>query len=89
MQIRDWPLAERPREKLLQMGSGALTEAELLAIWLRHGTRGLTALDVARSLLAHFGSLRSVLSAERNALCSQHGVGPTRWAELQDRKSVV
>ena len=89
MQIRDWPLAERPREKLLQMGSAALSEAELLAIWLRHGTRGMTALDVARSLLARFGSLRSVLSAERNALCRQRGVGPTRWAELQAALEIV
>lgn len=89
MQIRDWPLAERPREKLLQMGSGALTEAELLAIWLRHGTKGLSAVDVARSLLASFGSLRSVLSAERNALCRQRGVGPARWAELQAALEIV
>lgn len=89
MQIRDWPPGERPREKLLQMGSGSLTEAELLAIWLRHGTRGLSALDIARSLLVHFGSLRSVLSAERNALCRQRGVGPTRWAELQAALEIV
>ena len=52
MQIRDWPPAERPREKLLQLGSGALSEAELLAIWLRHGTSGMNALDLARSLEA-------------------------------------
>ena len=48
MHIRDWPVAERPREKLLQLGSGSLSEAELLAIWLRHGIRGMNALDVAR-----------------------------------------
>ena len=89
MLIRDWPLAERPREKLLQMGSGALTEAELLAIWLRHGTRGMNALEVARSLLARFGSLRSVLTAERHALCGERGVGPARWAELQAALEIV
>ncbi|HUG04269.1 MAG TPA: DNA repair protein RadC [Steroidobacteraceae bacterium] len=89
MHIRDWPAGERPREKLLQLGSGALSEAELLAIWLRHGTSGRNALDVARSLLTHFGSLRSVLTAERNALCGQQGVGPARWAELQAALEIV
>ena len=89
MQIRDWPLAERPREKLLQLGSGALSEAELLAIWLRHGTSGMNALDLARSLLVRFGSLRSVLTAERGALCRQPGIGPARWAELQAALEIV
>lgn len=89
MQIRDWPVGERPRERLLQHGSGALSEAELLAIWLRHGTNGRNALDLARSLLAHFGSLRSVLTAERHDLCNQHGVGPARWAELQAALEIV
>ncbi len=89
MQIRDWPTGERPREKLLQMGSAALTEAELLAIWLRHGTSGMTAIDIARSLLVNFGSLRSLLSAERNVFCRQRGVGPTRWAELQAALEIV
>ena len=89
MHIRDWPVAERPREKLLQLGSGSLSEAELLAIWLRHGIRGMNALDVARSLLARFGSLRSVLTAECHALCRQRGVGPARWAELQAALEIV
>ena len=89
MHIRDWPAGERPRERLLQHGSGALSEAELLAIWLRHGTNGRNALDLARSLLTHFGSLRSVLTAERHALCNQHGVGPARWAELQAALEIV
>ncbi len=89
MQIRDWPLAERPREKLLALGSGALSEAELLAIWLRHGTSGMNALDLARSLLVRFGSLRSLLTAGRNALCGQSGVGPARWAELQAALELV
>ncbi len=89
MHIRDWPAGERPRERLLQLGSGALSEAELLAIWLRHGSNGRNALDVARALLSHFGSLRSVLTAERNALCGQRGVGPARWAELQAALEIV
>lgn len=89
MQIRDWPPAERPREKLLQLGSGALSEAELLAIWLRHGTNGMNALDLARSLLVRFGSLRSVLSAGCRELCGHSGVGPARWAELQAALEIV
>jgi len=89
MQIRDWPAAERPREKLLQLGPGSLSEAELLAIWLRHGTRGASAVDVARALLARFGSLRSVLTAEQGALCGERGVGPARWAELQAALEIV
>ena len=89
MQIRDWPPAERPRERLLALGSGALSEAELLAIWLRHGTSGMNALDLARSLLGRFGSLRGLLTAGRHALCNQSGVGPARWAELQAALEIV
>jgi len=89
MQIRDWPAGERPREKLLQMGSAALSEAELLAIWLRHGAPGTSALDLARRLLARFGSLRSVLSADRQAFCGEPGVGAARWAELQAALEIV
>jgi DNA repair protein RadC len=89
MHIRDWPPSERPREKLLALGSGALSEAELLAIWLRHGTSGMNAIDLARSLLSRFGSLRALLSAGRNAVCSQTGVGPARWAELQAALEIV
>jgi DNA repair protein RadC len=83
MHIRDWPAAERPRERLLALGAGSLSEAELLAIWLRHGTSRMNAIDLARSLLGRFGSLRGLLSAGREALCRESGVGPARWAELQ------
>ena len=83
MLIRDWPAAERPREKLLHRGPEALTEAELLAVLLRHGHRGTNALDLARSLLVAFGSLRGLLCAGREAVCRHPGIGPTRWAELQ------
>jgi len=83
MHIRDWPATERPREKLLLRGVDTLTEAELLAVLLRHGHRGVNALDLARSLLAEFGSLRGLLSARRGEVCRHRGVGPTRWAEMQ------
>lgn len=89
MHIRDWPSGERPRERLLQMGAASLSEAELLAIWLRHGTGGMNALDLARSLLARFGSLRGLLTAERLALCGARGIGPARWAELQAALELV
>jgi DNA repair protein RadC len=83
MHIRDWPAGERPREKLLLRGAETLSEAELLAVFLRHGTRDRDALEMARTLLAEFRSVRGLLTAERAALCRHHGVGPARWAELQ------
>jgi DNA repair protein RadC len=83
MSIRDWPVAERPRERLLDQGAQALSEAELLAILLRTGNRGQSALDLARSLLMRFGSLRSLLSADRDQMCAIPGLGPTRYAAMQ------
>lgn len=83
MSIREWPEGERPREKLLELGASALTEAELLAILLRTGVRGLSALDIARSLLTEFGSLRGLLTAERERLYSTRGLGPARYVALQ------
>jgi hypothetical protein len=69
MSIRDWPEGERPREKLLKLGAGALSEAELIAIFLRTGVRGRSALDVARDLLNEFGSVRGLLTADGTTLC--------------------
>src|SRR5262245_59348933 len=82
MSIRNWPETERPREKLLRLGAAALSEAELLAILIRNGTRGQTALDVARRVLGDFGSLRSLLTAEQQRVCKTQGLGPTRYAAL-------
>ena len=64
--IRDWPETERPREKLLARGPGMLSDAELLAIFLRSGRPGVTAVDLARELLAGFGGLRPLLEAGRS-----------------------
>jgi DNA repair protein RadC len=89
MLFRDWPAAEKPREKLLALGPGALTEAELIALLLRHGHRGVSALDLARSLLARFGSLRGLLTAPREDLCRHPGMGLARWAELQAALELV
>jgi DNA repair protein RadC len=83
MAIRDWPAAERPREKLLELGPQSLSEAELLAILIRTGIRGLSALDVARELLTEFGSLRGVLTADRQRVCAARGLGPSQYVALQ------
>jgi DNA repair protein RadC len=64
MSITDWPVEERPREKLLAHGSGAMSDAELLAIFLRTGVKGKTAADLARELLQEFGGLRALLEAD-------------------------
>jgi len=81
--IRDWPAAERPREKLLARGPAALSDAELLAIFLRTGVSGKTAVDLARELLQGFGSLRALLDADRLQFCAQHGLGSAKFAQLQ------
>jgi DNA repair protein RadC len=83
MSIRDWPENERPREKLLEQGPGALTDAELLAVLLRTGSQGRSAVDVARDLILQFGSLRGLLTAERDRACTAPGLGPARYAALQ------
>ncbi|MCK5877484.1 MAG: hypothetical protein KAG43_07605, partial [Candidatus Marithrix sp.] len=69
MKISDMPLDERPREKLLQRGAGALTNAELLAIFLRTGVRGKNAIELAKDLLKEFGDLRSLLGADQKGFC--------------------
>jgi len=83
MSIRDWPAAERPRERLLEQGSGSLSDAELLAIFLRTGVVGKSAVDLARHLLNQFGSLRLLLEADQEAFSKQLGLGPAKFAQLQ------
>ncbi len=78
MPIRDWPEQERPREKLLARGAQALSDAELLALFLRTGVRGKSAVDLARELLAAFGGLRPLLEAGHARLCAQPGLGPAK-----------
>jgi DNA repair protein RadC len=82
MRISDWPQCERPRERLLTLGVGQLSDAELLAVMLRSGVRGKTAVDLARSLLRRFGGISGVLSAERDRLCAEEGLGPSRYCQL-------
>ena len=83
MGISDWPIDERPREKLLARGASALCDAELLAIWLRTGRPGQSAVDLAREVLKGFGSLRKLLAADQQRFCAAPGLGPARYAELQ------
>jgi DNA repair protein RadC len=83
MAITDWPAAERPREKLLQRGAQTLSDAELLAIFLRTGRPGQTAVDLARELLTDFGGLRALLEADRGRFCARGGLGPAKFAQLQ------
>lgn len=83
MAITDWPLAERPREKLLERGASALSDAELLAIFLRTGLPGISAVDLARQLLADFGGLRPLLEASQGDFCRGKGLGTAKYVQLQ------
>ena len=84
MAINDWPLNERPRERLLAQGPAALSDAELLAIYLRVGVRGKSAVDLARELLAHFnGHLGALAEAPIKKLASIPGIGDAKAAQLQ------
>jgi len=83
MAIRDWPVGDRPREKLLHKGAQALSEAELLAIFLRTGVKGKSALDLAQEMLKEYGGLRTLLAADQKQLCSLKGLGPAKYAQLQ------
>ena len=89
MAITDWPVDDRPREKLLSKGPGSLSDAELLAIFLRTGTRGKSAVDLARALLARFGSLPGLVAAGRDAFCAVPGLGSAKYAQLQAATELV
>lgn len=83
MAITDWPLDDRPREKLLAKGPQALSDAELVAIFLRTGVKGKSAVELARDLLARFGSLSALAGSERATFCSSLGLGDAKYAQLQ------
>ncbi|GAW87394.1 DNA repair protein RadC [Bathymodiolus platifrons methanotrophic gill symbiont] len=83
MGIKDWPADERPREKLLIQGAGALTDAELLAIFLRTGLPGKSAVALAQDLLEGFGSLRALLQADCATFTEAKGLGNAKYAQLQ------
>ncbi len=83
MAITDWPEGERPREKLLARGAAVLSDAELLAIFLRTGVAGKTAVDLARELLVRFGGLNALLAAGHADFCAAPGLGDAKYAQLQ------
>lgn len=83
MAITDWPASERPREKLLELGVEALSDAELLAIFLRVGVTGKSAVDLARDLLTQFGSLNGIFAAQLSELTQVNGIGSSKYAQLQ------
>jgi DNA repair protein RadC len=81
--ITDWPASERPRERLLKLGAAALSDAELLAIFLRVGTVGKTAVDLAREMLTYFGGLTQLCRADKAAFLRVQGMGEAKYAQLQ------
>ena len=83
MTITAWPAEQRPRERLLAGDAARLSDAELLAVLLRTGTRGRSAVDVGNELLGEFGGLRGLLSARQDHALARPGLGPARWALLQ------
>jgi DNA repair protein RadC len=83
MAITDWPVAERPREKLLAKGATSLSDAELLAIFLRTGVRGKSAVDLARDLVSRYGSLSALCASPLRETSGFPGFGAAKHAQLQ------
>lgn len=85
----DWPETERPREKLLAQGESALSDAEMLAILLRTGVKGKTALDLSRELLTYFGGLRQIMEASLEEFCKAPGLGIAKYVQFQAAKALA
>lgn len=83
MSIKQWPKNERPRERLLMAGASALSDAELLAIFLRTGSKGNSVMELSRKLLHKFGSLKSIMNASQSEFCQFPGLGSTKYVQLQ------
>ena len=83
MAIKDWPVGERPRERLAAHGAHALSDAELLAVFLRTGVQGRSAIDISREALARFEGLNGLFSAQAPDLKLIRGFGPAKHAQLQ------
>lgn len=80
--IKDWHKDDQPREKLLNLGADKLTDAEVLAIFLRTGTKKQSAIELARSLIDHFGSLANLLAAPKTEVLACHGIGAAKYAQI-------
>jgi DNA repair protein RadC len=83
MAITDWPEEQRPRERLIKHGPAALSDAELLAVFLRVGVAGKSAVDLGRDMVGHFGSLNGLFSATLTDFSQVNGLGPAKFAQLQ------
>lgn len=83
MGISDWPEQQRPRERLLRDGAQALSDPELLALFLRVGVKGRNAVELGRDLIRQFGSLHALFGASARQLSAVHGLGPAKAAQLQ------
>ena len=83
MAITDWPEDQRPRERLVGHGAPSLSDAELLAVFLRVGVSGKSAVDLGRDIIGHFGSLNGLFSAGLPEFSKLHGLGPAKYAQLQ------
>lgn len=82
MSIKDWHEEDRPREKLLRLGAAQLSDAEILAIFLRTGTKDCSAIELARSLIEQFGSIAALLAAPKQTVLQCHGIGTAKYAQL-------
>lgn len=83
MAINDWPEDQRPRERLIKFGANALSDAELLAVFLRTGVTGKSAVDLGRDMIKEFGSLSGLFSANVAEFSAIHGLGTAKFAQLQ------
>lgn len=83
MSIKNWHEHDRPREKLIKFGANTLTDAELLAIFLRVGVQGKNAIELAQDLLDHFGNIHNLLNADRKTFCQAKGLGDAKFAQLK------
>lgn len=81
--ITSWPTQERPREKLITRGANSLTDAELLAIFLRTGIKGKNAIELAREIIEYFGSLKQLFAADLDSFCQFKGLGEAKYVQLQ------
>lgn len=83
MGIKDWPAQQRPRERLISEGAAALSDSELLALFLRVGVKGRSAVELGRDLLQQFGSIQGLFNASLSQFSAVHGMGPAKFAQLQ------
>ena len=88
LSIKHWPEQERPRERLIQQGASSLSDAELLAIFLRSGSRQHSAVELSRILLQHFGGLNPIFDTTLQDLSQFHGIGETKYAQLMAVKEL-